>query len=116
MMKLTADQQLSLRARATECAGFACLAVKRPRCDPYVNELMSLAFSGLPLGYNELNEYTFAFFASLSEALGEQFVSFFPEVFRAVTYSCESQDGITGHTVDDGGTCSAYSYRACLWW
>lgn len=78
------EKIIVLRARATECIGLCALAVGEP-AKGIVNEAMSLALSGLELGFSELNEFTFGFFCNICELLGTDFASFLPVVMPHVS-------------------------------
>jgi hypothetical protein len=114
-MTLRHDTQLTVRARATECAGLAFLAVGRDHAAPFVNEMMARALEGLTLRYDELSEHTYGFFAAVSEVLGAEFAPFAEQVLQLLLASCDSNEGVHSLQDDDdhGAVSHAHDGRAC---
>jgi hypothetical protein len=78
------EKIIVVRARATECIGLCALAVGEP-AKGIVHDAMSLAVTGLDLGFSELNEFTFGFFCNMCELLGADFVNYLPVVMAHVS-------------------------------
>jgi len=94
MMSQDRNELLSLRCRATECAGLLAIAVGKEVFQPLAEPLVHLACEGMKLEDCELREYTHGFFANLAECFGPDFKNFLPIAVSLACASCLSNEGL----------------------
>jgi hypothetical protein len=81
---------LSLRARATECAGNIAFAIgaKNFPC----KEFISFAIDGLNINSPDLREYAYGFFSNMAHVLGSDFADLLPHVMKHLIDSVNATD------------------------
>jgi len=94
LLHQTGAGELTLRARALECIGLMNLAVGREVCEPVLPEVTAAALEGLQLDLPELREYTYGFFAQLSELLQGDVAPILPQLLPRVLQSLDFEDCI----------------------
>lgn len=94
MMNLDKNEHLSLRCRATECAGILATAAGKEVFQPVAELLVHLACEGMKLEDCELREYTHGFFANVAECLGSDFKKYLPLAVPLASASCLSDEGL----------------------
>ena len=103
-MQLQADEELSLRARATECGGVivaSCPELGREFLREDQHGFVRLALAGLQLDSNELREYTYGAFANMCLLLGQDIAALAPALLPLLLASIESEDGVTAEYDED---------------
>eukprot|EP00466_Bigelowiella_natans_P019936 jgi/Bigna1/69117/fgenesh1_pg.8_\ len=122
-MSKKADEDLKLRARATECMGCVAVAVGKDIFRPFavlcdcgmmadiylnegLNQVFALADENLTLDYFSLSEATFRLYTSLAQCLGEEFCKVLPKVHQYAVKCLESMDGV--EIRHQGGDMSAF--------
>lgn len=106
-MQLQAEDELSLRARATECGGVllaACPDLGRAFIIDDAHGYIQLALQGLSLDSNELREYSYGAFANLALLLKEEVAALAPSVMPMLITSIESEDGVAAEYGGDDET------------
>lgn len=92
-MVLTRDEDLRLRARATELVGIVAMSVGRARMEPILPPFIEAAISGFGLDFSELREYTHGFFSNVAEILDDGFTMYLPHIVPLAFSSCNLDDG-----------------------
>ncbi|GKV42960.1 hypothetical protein SLEP1_g50308 [Rubroshorea leprosula] len=92
-MVLTKDEDLRLRARATELVGIVAMSVGRVGMEPILPPFIEAAISGFGLEFSELREYTHGFFSNVAEILDDGFTKYLPHVVPLAFSSCNLDDG-----------------------
>ena len=105
-MSMTADEQLKIRARATEVAGAIANAVKRRvLTEPVLQEFNQLAFDGLlitsDLHQVYLRTAIYQYFANIADVMEGDFVPLLKALYPYIMATIESQEGIVGHMAND---------------
>lgn len=90
-MQQVNQEDLQLRARATECIGLIAIAVGRQKFNPFLDGVMKLAIAGLKFESAELKEYTFQFFGNIAKLLQEDFSSYLNFVMEHLLDSIEEE-------------------------
>uniref|UniRef100_A0A7N1A085 Importin N-terminal domain-containing protein n=1 Tax=Kalanchoe fedtschenkoi TaxID=63787 RepID=A0A7N1A085_KALFE len=94
-MVLTKDEDLRVRARATELAGIVTVSVGRMMMEPILPPFIEAAISGFGLEFSELREYTHGFFSNVAETLDDGFAKYLVHVVPLAFMSCNLDDGST---------------------
>eukprot|EP00899_Mesostigma_viride_P014208 jgi/Mesvir1/22789/Mv14177-RA.1 len=89
----TADEELQVRAHATECVSLIAVAVGADIMRPHLRGFVDAALAGFNLDYTELREYTHSFFANVAECLGAEFAEYLPVAVKHAFASCNINDG-----------------------
>lgn len=92
-MRLTNDEDLRARARATELVGIVAMSVGRPKMEPILEPFIIEAISGFDLEFSELREYTHGFFSNVAEILDEGFTRYLDRAIHLAFSSCNLDDG-----------------------
>ncbi|GLT34350.1 hypothetical protein SLA2020_088710 [Shorea laevis] len=92
-MVLTKDEDLRLRARATELVGIVAMSIGRAGMEPILPPFIEAAISGFGLEFSELREYTHGFFSNVAEILDDGFSKYLPHVVPLAFSSCNLDDG-----------------------
>ena len=92
---VSADEWLTMRARAMECVGLLASSegLGRAALGPYLERFMAIALEGFALDYSELREYTHGFFAHVAAGSGPEFAPYLPVVVPLMLASLEQLDG-----------------------
>lgn len=93
-MRKKADEDLKMRARATECIGFIAVAVGPEKFAPVLKTVLALAEENFKLTFFTLSESTFRLYANLSICLGERFAPVVKHAHVRAMKSLASFDGI----------------------
>jgi hypothetical protein len=103
-MQLTADEELSLRARATECGGVllaSCPDMGKVMLKDDAHGYVRMAMQGLSLDSNELREYTYGAFANMALLLKEEVGALAGTLLPMLLTSIESEDGVAAEYDDE---------------
>ncbi|KAL8171431.1 hypothetical protein V2J09_023235 [Rumex salicifolius] len=92
-MVRTSDEDLILRARATELVGIVAMSVGRAMMEPILPPYIEAAIAGFALDYSELREYTHGFFSNVAEVLDDSFTQYLPHIVPLAFTSCNLDDG-----------------------
>ncbi|OAE28961.1 hypothetical protein AXG93_2960s1400 [Marchantia polymorpha subsp. ruderalis] len=98
----TKDEDLPVRARATELVGIVGLAVGKGVIEPVLPNFIEAAIAGFALDFSELREYSHGFFSNVAEILEEGLVPYLPRLVPLALASCNLDDG-TALDFDDSG-------------
>ncbi|KAG6541698.1 hypothetical protein Mapa_016963 [Marchantia paleacea] len=98
----TKDEDLPVRARATELVGIVGLAVGKGVIEPVLPNFIEAAIAGFTLDFSELREYSHGFFSNVAEILEEGLVPYLPRLVPLALASCNLDDG-TALDFDDSG-------------
>eukprot|EP00741_Cyanophora_paradoxa_P021221 tig00000237_g20482.t1 len=95
LMRLASEDKITLRARATECAGLVALSVGRAVCGGDVPGLLAATLQNMQsVDSNELRELSYGLLQNVCRLLKEDFAAYLPTVVPLAIASCESEDGI----------------------
>ena len=94
LLSSSADEQLSLRCRATECVGYLAEAVGKDTFGPHLQPVLQRVMEGMKLDYFELRESSYIFFSKLAILLQDDFAPLLSTVLTLVLATCTSDDGI----------------------
>ncbi|GAB5356542.1 hypothetical protein AAMO2058_000298800 [Amorphochlora amoebiformis] len=108
LMEKKGDEDLKMRARATDCIGAIAAAVGAEAFEPLVEQILRIARENLTLELFELNEATFRLYSNLASCLGDKFIPILPEAFEYARKSVLSVDGVEFR--HKGGDLSAFNY------
>ncbi|KAJ7524132.1 hypothetical protein O6H91_18G079600 [Diphasiastrum complanatum] len=92
-MALKKDEDLPVRARATELVGIIGMAVGRDYIQPALPSFIEATIEGFSLDFSELREYSHGFFSNVAEILEEGLVQYLPRVVPLALASCNLDDG-----------------------
>ncbi|CAM6083186.1 unnamed protein product [Calypogeia fissa] len=92
-MLSTKDEDLSIRARATELVGIVGIAVGRHVIEPVLPFFIEAALNGFSLDFSELREYSHGFFSNVAEILEENLAPYLPRMVPLALASCNLDDG-----------------------
>ncbi|CAM8919178.1 unnamed protein product [Rhodiola kirilowii] len=92
-MILTKDEDLRVRARATELAGIVTVSAGRTMMEPILPPFIEAAISGFGLEFSELREYSHGFFSNVAETLDDGFAKYLLHVVPLALMSCNLDDG-----------------------
>nr|XP_043622520.1 importin-4-like [Erigeron canadensis] len=99
-MMLRNDDDLLLRATATELMGIVAKIAGQERMEAILPPFIEAAVSGYWLGCSELREYTHGFFSNVTEILRDRVVQYLPHVVPLAFFSCNLDDEPSIH-IDD---------------
>lgn len=96
-MALTHEDDMEIRARATEVAGTVAKCVGRAAMGPVLEEFAGMAmkaFADTSQHQWELRQHAYGFFANLADVLGPDFLQLVPTLAPLVLASLQSEEGI----------------------
>ena len=101
-LKLTADEDLNVRARALEVLGMLISADGgKEAMGPHIASVMQAGLSGFELDFAELREYAHGLFGEVAEALKEDFEPYLAVCVGKAFESLEMDDGIMFDSEDE---------------
>ncbi|KAL2650159.1 hypothetical protein R1flu_018287 [Riccia fluitans] len=87
------DEDLPVRARATELVGIVGLAVGKSVIETVLPSFIEAAIAGFALDFSELREYSHGFFSNVAEILEEGLVPYLSRLVPLALASCNLDDG-----------------------
>ena len=101
-LKLTADEDLNIRARALEVLGMLISAEGgKEAMGPHVDSAMQAGLAGFELDFAELREYAHGLFGEVAEGLKEDFAPYLAVCVGKAFESLELDDGIMFDSEDE---------------
>lgn len=94
-MQLTEERMLSLRARATECAGAVAAAIGHDAFAPYLQITMRCAMTGAVLDFPEVRDASFQYFGRLAIAERDGMAPLLSSILPLLCASLGSDDGLS---------------------
>ncbi|KAF9426934.1 hypothetical protein BGZ94_005786 [Podila epigama] len=89
------EEELMVRAVATDALGAIAEAVGKAAFSPYLNDLMNLAMEGLNLDNTRLRECGYYFFAAISRVFEADFAPFLAAIVPQLIASCQLDENST---------------------
>ena len=101
LLRLTSDEMLPLRARATDTIGVVANASGNNTFDPFFEEVMGLVQQGLTLESHEINELSFGLWANMAELyparMNEAMPTLIPHLFATIDCENDEQEYVPSH-------------------
>ncbi|KAF9916975.1 hypothetical protein BX616_002266, partial [Lobosporangium transversale] len=89
------EDELMLRAVATDALGAVAQAVGKDAFRPYLNDQMNLALEGLQLNNTRIRECVYYFFAGIAQVFEDEFSPYLAAIIPHLIQSCQLDENTT---------------------